>query len=136
MNFFEGRAVDVAGDTVSVELAGLGTVPVPVADRAGLSAGDRVKVGIRPEHMRIARTGPYGVSAKIRLVEYLGKETIVYVDADPLACISSETGTDNITVHLSEVRQLAADDVVELQVDPADVYLFGGPDDRTLSRAK
>ncbi|QQA41416.1 ABC transporter ATP-binding protein [Pelagovum pacificum] len=136
MNFFEGTVAGSGAGVLTVELPGLGRIDVPSVDNAPVHTGDTISVGIRPEHMRIARGDGPRVSAKVRLVEYLGKETIVYADATPLACTSSETGTDNVTVHLPEVRHLTADDTIEISIDPADVYLFGGEDDATLTASK
>ncbi|WP_127901477.1 ABC transporter ATP-binding protein [Solirhodobacter olei] len=135
MNFFKGTASKVTNNEAAVDLPGAGTITGRLAPDASVKPGDILTVGVRPEAISIGGEGSE-VRARVRLVEYLGKETILYADANPLVCTGSDTGTTDVTVHLSEVRRLAGGDEVQLRFDAKDVYLFGGSGDRTLSARK
>jgi multiple sugar transport system ATP-binding protein len=53
------------------------------ADAARARPGDKVVLGVRPEHLQIVRTGEGGgIGASVALVEYLGDVTLVYAHAD------------------------------------------------------
>lgn len=76
------------------------------------------------------------MTGTVRLVEHLGRETILYVDAGDLRTVASESGTGNITVQLSYVASFKADQPVTLKLDPAELYLFVPRDGRTISTRK
>jgi ABC-type sugar transport system ATPase subunit len=78
MNFLDGNVTGVTAGNVQVALAG--GLKVEVAGSA--SAGDRVLVGIRPQHLRLAAMGEPALAAKVTLVEELGSETVVHASAD------------------------------------------------------
>ena len=65
MNFLPG-IVGEAGRTILVE----GLASVPVGDREGLRPGDKVTLGIRPEHLNVV---PGGIGASVQSVEQAGR---------------------------------------------------------------
>jgi multiple sugar transport system ATP-binding protein len=143
MNFFDVTVEAVSRATAKVLAPGLAPIVVPLADGTGLTAGDKVVLGIRPEDIRVstgatssagAREG--SISGTVRLVEHLGRETILYVDAGPLQCVSSESGTGNITVQIGQVTPVAAETPISLSIDPRDAYLFAGSENRTVTPGK
>ena len=134
MNFFETRVERVSGNTVTLSNPGAGTFAIDLRPGTILTAGDTVTVGLRPEDIKIGAEGP--VAAKIRLVEHLGRESILYADAAPLLCVGSDTGTSNLTIQLPDITTLSAGDDIRLRFDPATAYVFGGPGLRTLSLPK
>jgi len=79
MNFFEASLVRQGARSATVELAGGEQVEV-AADVARAQAGARVTLGVRPEHLQLARPGleSGGIAATVALVEYLGDVTLVY----------------------------------------------------------
>ena len=79
MNFFEATLAKQGARSASVTLAGGGQVEV-AADVARAQAGARVTLGVRPEHLQLARPGLEGggIAATVALVEYLGDVTLVY----------------------------------------------------------
>ena len=137
MNFIEAKIVEVRDGRVDVETAGSTRFALPVIAEAALSVGDAVTIGVRPEAVRLAgdAAGRH-FGAKVRLVENLGRETVVYADASPLRCIGSDTGTGNLTMHLPKIAKLEIGAPLQLSFDPADAYLFGGPGQQTLSAPK
>jgi ABC-type sugar transport system ATPase subunit len=87
----------------------------------------RATLGIRPEHVG-ARVGDKGdAELPVRLVEPLGKDTLLYFD----------DGTERAFVAVSEGLELAGltpGERVALSFDPARLYLFG-PDGRRIAPA-
>ena len=82
MNFFEASLGGQAGRSASVQLAGGERVQV-AADVTRAAAGERVTLGVRPEHLQLVRPGQGdGVKATVALVEYLGDVTLVYAQVD------------------------------------------------------
>ncbi|WP_164816842.1 ABC transporter ATP-binding protein [Sinorhizobium meliloti] len=138
MNFFDVTVDSVSGATAAISAPGLAPMTVSLADGVALKPGDRATLGIRPENIRLSRdeTTRAAISGKVRLVEHLGRETILYVDAGALQCVSSESGTGNVTVQIGQVTPKAADTPVSLSFHPHDAYLFAGGGQRTVTVRK
>ena len=86
MNMFEARAVrGVDGLAFNIEGAHLAVSDVP-----GLTDGDRVTIGIRPEHISVHPDNSGELLAGVGVTEQLGGETYLYCDAP---------GLPQITVH-------------------------------------
>ncbi|RVG21976.1 ABC transporter ATP-binding protein [Sinorhizobium meliloti] len=138
MNFFDVTVDSVSGATAAISAPGLAPMTVSLADGVALKPGDRATLGIRPENIRLSPddTTRAAISGKVRLVEHLGRETILYVDAGALQCVSSESGTGNVTVQIGQVTPKAADTPVSLSFDPHDAYLFAGDGQRTVTVRK
>ncbi len=77
MNFLEGRVEDADPTGVRMALPGGGHVVAPVHGRT-LNPGDRLTVGIRPEHLVVANGGG-NLPGKVELVEELGESHFVYM---------------------------------------------------------
>ncbi|MBA4798122.1 MAG: sn-glycerol-3-phosphate ABC transporter ATP-binding protein UgpC [Rhizobiales bacterium] len=135
MNFFEGTVADIAGNTVTTTIEGLPPVSLDHVDTQGLSPGDRITLGVRPEKLATDSGSSVTIPARIRLVEHLGRETVFYADASPLKTSGSDTGTENITVQLPQIVPFASDAAVTIGFEIADAYLFG-PDGQTLTARK
>jgi len=123
-----------------VTVSAPGLAPVTVEAQLGSAAqkGSALTLGVRPESVAItdAASQRATISGHVRLVEHLGRETILYVDAGPLQCVSSESGTGNITVQIGHVAGVAADTSISLRVDPREIYLFSESDERTVTVRK
>ena len=83
MNFFDATLVAQDQRSATVQLAGGERVQV-AADAARARPGDKVTLGVRPEHLQMARpgSGEGGIGAAVALVEYLGDVTLVYFHVD------------------------------------------------------
>jgi multiple sugar transport system ATP-binding protein len=94
--------------------AGLGTLP-----HAGLP--ERFELGIRADDLRVGADAPLRISATVRVVEPLGPEALVYVDAGGQELVAKST------------QRIAPrpGDTVSLGLDPADLHVF----DATTGRA-
>ena len=105
MNFFPVTVDQVTGNSVTVSAPGLAPVAVELATGSSVEKGANLTLGIRPENIAVADARPAGaaIAGRVGLVEYLGRETILYIDAGQLQCVSSESGTGNITVQVGHV---------------------------------
>ncbi|WP_307233562.1 ABC transporter ATP-binding protein [Pararhizobium capsulatum] len=138
MNFFSVTVDAVSGRGATVSTAGLAPLSIELAENVSVQPGDALTMGIRPENLSVVaeRGTTASLSGNVRLVEHLGRETILYVDAGALQCVSSESGTGNVTVQIGHVTAVSNDAVLGLGVDPRDVYLFSSGDERTISARK
>ncbi|ARM88997.1 sugar ABC transporter ATP-binding protein [Rhizobium sp. CIAT894] len=138
MNFLGVTVDDVSGRNVTVSAPGLVPVTVELAEATALAKGVSLTLGVRPENISMVADGGEGgaIHGQIRLVEHLGRETILYVDAGNLRTIASESGTGNITVQLSYVAPFAAEQNVALKLDARELYLFSSDGGRTISARK
>ena len=138
MNFLSVTVDDVSGQEVRVSAPGLAPVTVSLAKPAALQKGASLTLGVRPENISVVQDGSSTgvISGTIRLVEHLGRETILYVDAGNLRTVASESGTGNITVQLSYVAPFKADQTVTLKLDPSELYLFASDGGHTISVRK
>jgi len=138
MNFFPVTVDQVTGNSATVSAPGLAPVAVELAAGSSVEKGAKLTLGIRPENIAVADGPSPGavVAGRVRLVEHLGRETILYVDAGELQCVSSESGTGNITVQIGHVAGINADAPVSLSIDPREIYLFSTQDERTMTVRK
>ena len=127
MNFFSAT---LDADKSMLSLAGMAPFARKFAQKP---IGGDVTIGIRPEAFHLETSSPTAlrVKAEVRLVEQLGKETILYVNAAPLCTVFSDTGTQDIAVHVPEACSHEAGASVEICFEPNDVYVFAGPDELT-----
>ena len=107
MNFLPGRLMQ---DGTAVQLDAGPLVPLQ-----GRRAGDRVTLGIRPEHLTLG--GP-GLTLTVDLVEPLGSETLVHGQ------IASRAG-DTVTIKVPGVVAATETLTVSIQADHAHVFDAG-----------
>ena len=102
MNVVDALVTSREGDGVVVDHPALGTLPfgLDVPDAPGvvsLAPGDRVSVGIRPEAFG---NGERSLEVTARVVENLGRETLLYGTADDLLSSESDASEGDIVVQL------------------------------------
>jgi multiple sugar transport system ATP-binding protein len=93
-----------------VRAAGL-TVPV----ESGRAVPD-VQVGIRPEHVAVVGAGRGQGNGVVRMVEPLGSETLVHVEA----------GASRLVARVRGLKAPAVGDRVGIRIDAARLHLFDG----------
>ena len=81
MNLLRGTVSDRMAECVVVELAGGGAVRARVRSD-GVSIGDAVTVGIRPEHLQLSPGEGGPLVARVALIEDLGDHAIVHLDRE------------------------------------------------------
>jgi len=91
---------------------------IPLPGQWSVQTG-RATLGIRPEHVGVRRDGGGGNAAlPVRLVEPLGKDTLLYFDdGTPRAFIAVSEGLD--------MAEMKPGEPVALSFDPARLFLFG-----------
>ena len=96
---------------------GDGAVVATAVARDGLPSGERIEVGLRPESVRVARTGDAATTtAKVLLVERLGERSLVYAQLKDGAAITAED---------SGASTVRAGDEVGVSIDGHAAHLFG-----------
>lgn len=107
MNLIEGKA---AADGVILGEAAIGLPGVP-----GLSAGDGVTLGFRPEHARLTDPAEADIAANVEIAEQLGGETYVYCRAE---------GLPQLTIRQTGQLPIRAGQALGIAVDRRSVHLF------------
>jgi len=134
MNFVAGRVTDVRGQSANVACAG-GLELAFETILGKVDVGDAVTVGIRPERLRIDNSAEIRFPGTVRLTEYLGRETIAYIDAGELVTTGSDSGTSVFTVQIGDVKPFQTGSAVSVGFNADDAYLFAS-DGRTLTPPK
>ena len=65
---------------------------------SNISEGDKVKIGIRPEHLEINQISDVVWEGKVFVVEKLGSGTFLYIDKDGEPLVVQTEGDTNIKV--------------------------------------
>jgi multiple sugar transport system ATP-binding protein len=90
-----------------------------VLDIAGMTAkpGDRITVGIRPEHFSVGQAeGQTLFTSEVALVERLGGETLVYV--------KPQTGADLLVIKTTGKTKLKPGERIPLTATPENMHFF------------
>jgi len=135
MNFVDAQVVEASACTTSVSAPGLSVITLPTVSDADVRIGENVSIGIRPEHLRFTSqdaVSAHTIQAKVRLIEHLGRETILYADASPLQARGSDSGTGNLTMQVNETVSIAPGESINIGFDIRDAYLFA-PNGRTIT---
>jgi multiple sugar transport system ATP-binding protein len=124
MNFFDAKV----GESGATLAAGTFVVPTPEAWRSATAAraGGRVRVGIRPEKVGLARNGaagPAAVDAVVDVVELLGNEAVFHARA----------GEDVLIAKSESHHAPSVGSRVSLRLDLDALHLFDAESQRRLT---
>ncbi len=108
MNLVEGVVSMVDGDRAHLALA---DVSLDLPSRGGLHAGQRISLGIRPEHLKLS---DFGLPVKVRVVEPTGPETHVVF----------QFRSQEITAIFRQRHGLLPGNSAHLDIDREKVHLF------------
>ena len=114
MNFLAGQVAEVETGTVTLSIGGGHRLLVPIADHK-LSPGDKLSVGIRPQHITLAND-PGSLTVKVRLVEALGSETVIHADLHGEKLLAVVQGQ----------KRISPGDEIHFSVAGAPLHLFDG----------
>ena len=114
MNFFEATLLSAQAGQATVELADGSHLRCEV-DAARARAGDKVTLGVRPEHLKPG-SGDNALRATVTFLDRLGGTSYVYFDFPKAA--------QSLTAELPGNARLRAGDVVSLVAPAAACYLF------------
>ncbi|MBB1272145.1 MULTISPECIES: maltose/maltodextrin ABC transporter ATP-binding protein MalK [Psychromonas] len=79
MNFMSVSIEDTEDERVKVKLANNESFWIPVEGKT-VTIGDRMSLGIRPEHLLNAEQADATIEGKVQIVEKLGNETQIYMN--------------------------------------------------------
>jgi len=123
MNFIDGTVAAVQADGVLLQLPGGGS-QLAAVDGSGLQPGEKVTLGVRPEHLNIAQ-GQAALQARFTALELLGDFSYLYAAYD---------GADEaLILRVPDSLEPVSGSVLGLATDPARCHLFR-QDGRALPR--
>jgi multiple sugar transport system ATP-binding protein len=114
MNFLDGEVTSVSANGLTVDLADGATLTAPVA-RNGASPGQKVTLGLRPEHLIEGGGGAGELKGRVIAVEHLGGETYVYLE---------HRGAVPLVVRAEGSSQTKVADLLPVGVPASVCYLF------------
>ena len=114
INLLDGE-VTANGGQSCIEVAGI-LWPIPTAD---YRRGQRLTLGVRPEHIRI---GSSGIAATVQLVEQTGLDTV----------LMTRVGPTNVRVLVRGRSNIRAGETIHLAYGPEDAHLFNGETGKRL----
>ena len=97
MNFISTKIVSKNNNGTEVDLFGSSKLMVPKIS-SSVSDGDKVELGIRPEHLLINQDGDASWEGKVFVVEKLGSGTFLYLEKDGDPLVVEAEGDSNIKV--------------------------------------
>jgi multiple sugar transport system ATP-binding protein len=124
MNFLEGTVASGTNNAITVALADGTEVVAPIGDN-GARPGEKVTLGLRPEHLLEGGGGDAQVTGKAVAVEHLGGETYVYLERG---------GAEPLVVKTAGDSKARVDDLLPVGIPATACYLFD-QDGRALARA-
>jgi multiple sugar transport system ATP-binding protein len=114
MTLLPAEVVEGAGQNARLRL-GDGAEVETAVPRSGLD-GEKLRIGLRPENVRVAATDQATTNAKVELVERLGERTLIYARlADGQAITAEDEGNSRVRIG----------DQVGLRIDGAAAHVFG-----------
>jgi ABC-type sugar transport system ATPase subunit len=92
MNFFPTAVESVAGGRARVKGASIGPLALPAGS---LTAGTRLTIGVRPEHLAAGAQGEFATTGVVEVVERLGEASFAHVRrADDTLMVAEIRGRD------------------------------------------
>ncbi|MGH8781064.1 ABC transporter ATP-binding protein [Paraburkholderia sp.] len=116
MNFMEGIVQSVSRDGVVVRYETGETQRVAV-EPGSAKEGDKVTVGIRPEHLHVGGAAEYGVSARTMAIESLGDSAYLYAE--------SSVAPDGLIARIPPLDRHTKGETQKLGATPEHCHLFG-----------
>jgi multiple sugar transport system ATP-binding protein len=112
MNLLPGEIAAGTDNALTVRLADGSTVLAPAGDAR---IGDKVTVGMRPEHLLEGGGGDAVLKGQVVAVEHLGGETYIYLE---------HGGTEPLVVKAGGDASAKVDEILPIGVPAAACYLF------------
>ena len=118
MNFVEATVQQIGATGFVLALGRHGFLRVPFL--LSITQGDKLTIGIRPEHLTLATPSQGTLSAQVQIVEHLGSESYIYLQA-----ISGES----LVVRVNGETAVIPDQKVHLHFDPTFLHFFDAKGD-------
>jgi multiple sugar transport system ATP-binding protein len=112
MNFLPARVVSAEQGGVTLQLTSGSHLTVPARGK-GLSIGEELTVGVRPEHLRPSDKGD--LAGEVKVVERLGGETFLYTQI---------AGGSMLVIQADGEITTTVRERIEVSIDPETCHLF------------
>ncbi|MBB5190476.1 multiple sugar transport system ATP-binding protein [Silvimonas terrae] len=112
MNFIEGEVAAIGPDHIVVKLAG--GQQTAAVDGTGLNVGDKVTLGIRPEHLAVDPAGQF--QATVTAQESLGDHAFVYA--------SYAGAQEGLILRVPDEDEYVTGSAIRLSADPNRCHVF------------
>ena len=97
MNFISTSIISKSDKTTEVDIFGSSKITIPKTS-ATASEGDKLFIGIRPEHLLVNQNGDASWESKVFVVEKLGSGTFLYLEKEGEPLVVEAEGNTNIKV--------------------------------------
>ena len=114
MNFLDGEVREVAADGVTMEISGIGEIRSAVV-AGGITRGEAVSFGIRPEHISAGPNGFNTAAVKVNFTEQLGSDSYLYCE------LSTNAG---LTIHTPGQTSARRSDTIDVHFPPEHCHVF------------
>jgi multiple sugar transport system ATP-binding protein len=114
MNFLEGEVSGVSANGITVNMADGAALTAPVVQN-GATPGQKITLGVRPEHLVEGGGGAGELKGRVIAVEHLGGETYIYIE---------RAGGDPLVVKSAGDSPARVDEVLPVGVPASACYLF------------
>ena len=114
MNFLDGEVASVSANGITVTVAHGATLTAPVGQN-GAAPGQKLTVGVRPEHLIEGGGGAGELRGRVIAVEHLGAETYVYLERE---------ASDPLVVKAGGHSRAKVNEVMPVGVPASACYLF------------
>ena len=115
MNFFDGIIEQVGDDKTLVKLT-TGEILKAYVNSHNAKAGDRVVLGVRPEHSQAETDRGNAVEGKIEALERLGSESFIYMEHDTIR--------EHFIIRVNDSRRRDEGVKMKVELPPEYCYLF------------
>ncbi|SNY61124.1 ABC transporter ATP-binding protein [Enterobacter sp. CC120223-11] len=115
MNLIAGALVETGERQTIVDLENRQRIALPI-ETLRAKVGDRVWLGIRPEHVSLIDLAKADVEGEVLFVEQMGNETLLYVNGG--------YGSEPLVTRLTSRQEVAPDQRLGLHLPPERCYLF------------
>ena len=121
MNFLPATVTSTTSEGVALTLGDGTSLQTPLKN-SPLTAGDKVTLGIRPEHLAVTTDG--GISAQVSAVEHLGGESYLYLQA---------TSGEALIAKVNGETEVLPEDNLRVSFDLRFLHVFDAMGDRVTS---
>lgn len=122
MNFMSAEVVEARSQTITVALSNQGNVPITLpVENFEPCIGEKVTLGIRPEHFFKAGQGDADLTIKVDVAEHLGNTSYVYANV---------SSGEQIIIEREESRNESNRDTLTIAIRASNVFLFDNTGNR------
>ena len=120
MNLLPARIERIDGENCSAQVSGQ---PISIPSRAGFATDNDIRIGIRPEHIRLGAGTEPDLILAIALIERLGAETYLHLD----------TEFEPLVVRIEGDLQASVGDEIGIVLTREHCHYFNGADQRVAA---